>query len=74
MEHLSNNHEDYPNQHENSHKLCDETRNPLLSLTESQRKLRQQHNKIFSVKGKAIVEQIVASEEQKKCKIAIVRH
>ena len=44
MEHLSNNHEDHPNQHENSHKLCDETRNPLLNLTESQRKLRQQHN------------------------------
>ena len=25
MEHLSNDHEDYPNQHKNSHKLCDET-------------------------------------------------
>ena len=24
MEHLSNDHEDHPNQHENSHKLCDD--------------------------------------------------
>ena len=24
MEHLSNDHEDHPNQHENSHKLCNE--------------------------------------------------
>ena len=26
MEHLSNDHEDCPNQHKNSHKLCDETK------------------------------------------------
>ena len=26
MEHLSNDHEDHPNLHENGHKLCDETR------------------------------------------------
>ena len=25
MEHLSNDHKDHPNQHESSHKLCDET-------------------------------------------------
>ena len=25
MEHFSNDHEDHPNQHNNSHKLCDET-------------------------------------------------
>ena len=24
MEHLSNDHKDHPNQHENSHKLCDD--------------------------------------------------
>ena len=29
------------NQHKNSHKLCDETRHLVLSLTESQQKLRQ---------------------------------
>ena len=29
MEHLSNDHGDCPNQHKNSHKLCDETGHPL---------------------------------------------
>ena len=32
MEHLSNDHEDHPNQHENSHKLCDEMEHPVLNL------------------------------------------
>ena len=35
MEHLSNDHQDRPNQHENSHKLHDETGHPALSLLES---------------------------------------
>ena len=30
MEHLSNDHEDHPNQHKNSHKLCDETGHPIV--------------------------------------------
>ena len=30
MEHVSNDHEDRPNQHENSQKLCDETGHPVL--------------------------------------------
>ena len=30
MEHLSNDHEDHPNQDENSHKLCHEKGHPLL--------------------------------------------
>ena len=42
MEHLSNDHEDHPNQHENSHKLCNEMGHPVLNLIESQWKLRQQ--------------------------------
>ena len=42
--HLSNDHEDRPNQHKNSHKLCDEAGHPLLSLLESQLKLKQQHD------------------------------
>ena len=46
MEHLSNDHEDHPNQHENSHKPRDETGYPVLSLLESQWKLRQQHFRI----------------------------
>ena len=44
MEHLSNGPKNCPNQHENSHKLCDEMGHPILSLTESQWKLRQQHD------------------------------
>ena len=44
MEHLSNDHEDQPHQHENSHKPHDETGHPVLSLLESEWKLRQQHD------------------------------
>ena len=36
MEHLSNDHEDHLNQHENSHKLCVKMGDPALSLAESQ--------------------------------------
>ena len=36
MVHLSNDHEDRPNQHENSQKLSDETRHPRLILKENQ--------------------------------------
>ena len=32
MEHLSNDHEDHPNQHENSHKLCDEMGHPVNEI------------------------------------------
>ena len=44
MEQLSNDHKDRSNQHENSPKLCNERGHPVLSLTESEWKLRQQHN------------------------------
>ena len=44
MEHLSNDHEEHPSEHKNSHKPCDEKVHPVLSLLESQWKLRQQHN------------------------------
>ena len=47
MEHLSNDHKDHPHQHKNSHKLCDEMGHPVLSLLESQWKLRQQHDQNF---------------------------
>ena len=49
MEHLSNDHEDHRNQHDNSHRLCDETEHPVLILLESQWKLRQQHDKNFQM-------------------------
>ena len=70
MEHLSSDQEDHPNQHENRHKLCDETGHPILSLLECQWELRQQRDHKFSSGGKAIVEQILGSEEINKSKRA----
>ena len=52
MELLSNDYEDHPNQHENSHKLCDETGHLALNLMESQWKLRKQHDQNFTMEGK----------------------
>ena len=54
MEHLSNDHEDCPNQHENSHKLCNETGHLVVNLMKSQWKLRQQHDQSFSMEGKPL--------------------
>ena len=59
MEHLSNDHKDHPNQHKNSHKLCNETRHPIVNLMESQWKQRQQHDGRIPNGGKTIVEQIL---------------
>ena len=47
MEYLSNDRKDHPNQHENSHKLRYETGHSVVSLFESQWKLRQQHDQNF---------------------------
>ena len=54
MEDLSNDHEDHSNQHENSHKLCDETGHPVVNLMKSQWKLRQQHDQNFPMEGKPL--------------------
>ena len=51
---LSNDHKDHPNQHENSHKLCNETGHPVVNLMESQWKLRQLHDKNFPMEGKPL--------------------
>ena len=51
MDYLSNDHEDHPNQHENSHKPGNETGHPVLSLLESQLKPRQQHDQNFLKEG-----------------------
>ena len=51
MEYLSNDNEDHPNQHENSYKLHNETGHPIVSLTEGQWKLRQQHDQNFTMEG-----------------------
>ena len=44
MELLSNDHEHHLDQLENNHKQCNEKGDPLLSMKESQWKLRQQHD------------------------------
>ena len=54
MEHLSNDHKDHPNQHKNSPKSSDEMEYPVLSLLESQWKLRQQHDQNFPMEGKPL--------------------
>ena len=54
MEHLSNDHEDNPNQHENSLRQCLETGHPVLNMMESLWKLRQQHDQNFPIEGKPL--------------------
>ena len=54
MEYLSNDHEDHPNQDENNHKPHNEMGYPVLSLLESQWKLRQQHDQNFPMEGKPL--------------------
>ena len=53
MKHLSNNYEDCPKQHKNSHKLCNETWHPVYSFKESQWKLRQAHDQNPTMEGKS---------------------
>ena len=56
MEHLSNDHEDHPNQLKNSHAMkCDEVGHPVLSLLEGQWKLRQQLDQNFPLEGKPLL-------------------
>ena len=63
---LSNNNEDCSNQHKNSHKLCNETRHPVVNVNEN-----WDSNMIrISQWGEGIVEQILASEEINKSKRA----
>ena len=52
MEHISNDHEDRPNQHEYSQKQCDKMGHPVVNMTESQWKLRQHQN--FPMEGKPL--------------------
>ena len=54
MGHLSNDHEDHANQHENSHKLFNEMGHPIVNLMKSQWKLRQQHDQYFPMEGKPL--------------------
>ena len=68
MELLSNHHNDHPNQHENCHKLSDETGHPVSSLMETKWKLKQKYDHHQNLK--AIAEEIQASEERNKSKRA----
>ena len=49
MEHPLNDHKDHANPCKNNKTLCNEKEDPLLSLKESQRNVRQQHDHNFSV-------------------------
>ena len=55
MKHLLNDHEDHLNQYENSHKLCNETRNSVDNLMESQWKLIKLHDQ----KTKALADVLI---------------
>ena len=54
MEHISNDHKDHPNQHDNSHKLSNEMEHPVENLMDSQWKLRQQRDQNFTMEGKQL--------------------
>ena len=71
MEHLSNDHENHANQHENSHKLYDE----MASNCEFDGKSMETETTTsqFPNGGKAIAEQILASEKRNKTKRAGIR-
>ena len=66
MEHFSNNHEDHPNQNKNSHNLSHDTGHPVVNLMECQLETETAIQSDFG--GKAIVEQILASDEIKNSK------
>ena len=64
MEHVLNYHEDHPNEHNNCHKLCDETWHRLLSLKESQWKWRQQHDQNFPMERKPFLKKYEYQQEE----------
>ena len=66
MEHLSNDYEDHPNQHENSHKLCDQMGASRCGFDGKSMETETTALSEFLNGGKAIVEQILASEERNK--------
>ena len=67
MKHLLSDHEDRPNQHEKSHKLCNETTHPVLALTESKWILRQQHDQNILIEGISKILAFRRKKEIQKC-------
>ena len=67
MEHLSNDHEDHPNQHKNSNKLCNETGHPNLCLKKSIETEITTSSELPNG-GKATVEKILVSQLINKAK------
>ena len=61
MKHVSNDHEDRPNQHENSHKLYDETGMPRCLFDGKSIETETTASSEFLNGGKAIAEQTLAS-------------
>ena len=49
-----NQHKNHSIHHANRHRLCDKTRHPIVSLMESWRKLRHQHDQNFPMEGKPL--------------------
>ena len=68
MEHLSNYQEDYPNQHKNSHELYNENRASCFEFDRKSLETETTTGSEFPNGRKAIVEQILVSEEINKSK------
>ena len=60
MKHLSNDHEDHPNQQKDSHKLCDEMGYPVDNFDVKSMETETTTWSEFPNGGKAIVEKILA--------------
>ena len=69
MEHTSNDDKDYPNQHKNSHKLCNETAFSCEFDGKSMETVTTTWSE-FPNGGKVIVEQIITSEKRNRSKRA----
>ena len=62
MEHLSNEHQDHPNQHENSHTQCDEAGHTAVNVMEGQWK--QQHDRDFPMEGQPLQNKYLCQKKE----------
>ena len=63
MDHLSNNHEECPNQHENNYKRCNETGHPIFQFDRKSMETETTTWSEFTNGRKPIAEQILVLEE-----------